>query len=92
MTDKELDAAIWYCREDWQHKDGYESLYDEMDVIIKAARELQSLKNGTHPDMVIVPMEPTDEMSDAGIGYVTYPDAHIYCYKAMIAAAQKVGG
>lgn len=37
---------------------------------------------------VVVPEEPTEKMSDAGIGYVTYPDAHIYCYKAMIAASK----
>lgn len=43
----ELERAIWYCREDWQHKDGYEALYEHMDIIIKAARaHLEKSKGG----------------------------------------------
>lgn len=41
-----LEDAIWYCREDWQEKDGLQTLYDEMDIIIKYARACAELQKG----------------------------------------------
>jgi hypothetical protein len=48
MTDKldraiRLEDAIDYCRNDWQCKDGFTSLYEEMDIIIERARSYITL-------------------------------------------------
>jgi len=62
------------------------------------ARELSRLRDGTHPDRVMVSREPTEEilagMTRSFRDFYTekgpYPPARL-AYKSMIAAAQKEG-
>ena len=96
MTDKELDEAIRKTEFDPPDISDYEKAGDFFTaeseyraayfVIRKAARELSQLKDGTHPDMVMVPREPTEEMIIAGYCYTNGEDEPDDIYKAMIAA------
>ncbi len=45
-NNKKLEKAIWYCRDDWQCKDGLEALYEQMDIIISDARAYHKLTGG----------------------------------------------
>ena len=47
MTNKELKAAISYYETD--------TVQGRQATLLEAARELLQLKDGTHPDMVLVP-------------------------------------
>lgn len=51
MTNEELKAAIEY----------HENMEEYSPEIIQAARELLQLKDGTHPDMVMVPRKRAGE-------------------------------
>lgn len=69
MTNEELKAAIIdfnnaynYEEDNEEHVKLFEGRYPdifeywrELDIITQAARELSQLKDGTHPDMVMVP-------------------------------------
>lgn len=90
MTDKELDEAIArYDSGDLCNTGGKWN-----DFAWKAARELQSLRKGEHPEMVLVPREPTEKMIEAGelTDELYHSVASVLdVYKAMIAAARKDG-
>lgn len=62
MTDKELDEATHIVEDLLQNYGGDRDKgeFNAINKVIKAARELQSLKNGTHPDMVLMPRDTYD--------------------------------
>lgn len=90
MTNEELNAAIADISEfgicdDSDH-------IGHLRIAIQAARELSQLKDGTHPDMVMVPRKATKTILKAmfeSVGMVRQSRDMIRTYDAAIAAAQK---
>lgn len=69
IMNEELKVAIELVQrhQDWRRgaeieMENPKELGVSIDTVIEAARELLQLKDGTHPDMVMVPKEPTYEM------------------------------
>ena len=109
MTNEELKAAIRdfnnaynYEEDNEEHVKLFDGRYTdifeywrELDIITQAARELSQLKDGTHPDMVMVPREPTRKQLDAAVTFALNVKLHkdygwinytADLYKMMIAA------
>lgn len=94
MTNEELKAAIELFRYiEGITKEMPDNRYAKSQYnVILAARELSQLKDGTHPDMVMVPREPTLRMMEAGSIVKNEHSGGEYryrIYKAMISAAPK---
>lgn len=99
MTNEELKAAIeLFSYIEGIAKEMPDNPYAKSQYnVLLAARELSQLKDGTHPDMVMVPREPTEEMItsynnivvDCGLKRVVNPKM---AWHVMIAAAALKGG
>ena len=94
MTNEELKSAIKFFNGVWNVE--MLGFLPSLNIFFDAARELSQLKDGTHPDMVMV---PRDVMLHArhyldGVARDAYDSSEVceIIYridKAMIAAAQK---